>query len=289
MTLDALYRQAARATAAGTKSFYFASRFFPPPLARSAHAVYWFCRYTDDLVDECPTQEAGRRNLESWSAQLEASLAGAEPSHPVLRVFLDTVNRHSIPHEYPRDLIEGMRMDAANTRYPDFASLRLFCYRVASVVGLMMSHVIGFPAAQRDLVLARAASLGIAMQLTNILRDIGEDLNRGRIYLPSEDLARFGYTEADLGARTRNHAFRELMRFEAARARAFYNEANPGIALLAPQGRFAVRIASDVYREILHRIEVSDYDVFARRARVPAAHKYWITARHLASRAAALG
>ncbi len=289
MTLDSLYRQAAQATAAGTKSFYFASRFFPPPLARSAHAVYWFCRYTDDLVDECATPDEGRRNLESWSAQLDASLAGHEPSHPVLRVFLDTVHRHAIPHEYPRELIEGMRMDCNNTRYPDFASLRLFCYRVASVVGLMMSHVIGFPSAQRELVLARATSLGIAMQLTNILRDIGEDLDRGRIYLPDEDLARFSYTEADLRARTRNAAFRELMRFEAARARAFYEEANPGIALLAPQGRFAVRIASDVYREILARIESSDYDVFAQRARVPAARKYWITARHLASRAVALG
>jgi phytoene synthase len=289
MTLDALYRQAAQATAAGTKSFYFASRFFPPALARSAHAVYWFCRYTDDLVDECATPEEGRRNLESWSAQLEASLAGAEPSHPVLRVFLDAVNRHAIPHEYPRELIEGMRMDCNCTRYPDFASLRLFCYRVASVVGLMMSHVIGFPSAQRELVLARAASLGIAMQLTNILRDIGEDLDRGRIYLPAEDLARFSYSEADLRARTRNQAFRELMRFEAARARSFYGEANPGISLLAPQGRFAVRIASDVYREILTRIETSDYDVFARRASVPASRKYWITARHLAARAVALG
>ncbi len=288
MNLDALYRQAAQATAAGTRSFYFASRFFPPELARSAHAIYWFCRHTDDLVDECATPEQGRRGLEAWARQVESSLAGRDPEHPILRVFLDTVNRHSIHHQYPRELIEGMRMDCNNTRYPDFASLRLFCYRVASVVGLMMSHVIGFPSAQRDLVLARAASLGIAMQLTNILRDIGEDLDRGRIYLPHEDLARFSYSEVDVRARTCNRAFRELMRFEAARARSFYDEANPGIALLAPQGRFAVRIASDVYREILARIETSDYDVFARRARVPASRKYWITARHLAARAVAL-
>ncbi len=285
--LDSHYRDAARATSAGTRSFYFATRFFPRPLARSAHAVYWFCRHTDDLVDECVTVDDGRRDLEAWARDVESALAGQQPSHPVLKVFLDTVSRCSIPREYPLELIEGMRMDLEQTRYATFADLRVFCYRVASVVGLMMSHVIGFAAGNRGEVLGRAVDLGIAMQLTNILRDIGEDLDRGRIYLPQEDLDRFGYSEKSFRARLHNPAFETLMRFQAARARAFYEAARPGIGLLAPSGRFAVHIASDVYAGILTRIEASHYDVFNRRAYVPATRKYWITARRLAGRALA--
>jgi len=285
--LEPLYRDAARATAEGTRSFYFATRFFPRPLARSAHAVYWFCRHTDDLVDECATVEQGRRDLEAWARDVESALAGNAPAHPVLKVFLDTVSRCSIPREYPLELIEGMRMDLEQTRYATFADLRVFCYRVASVVGLMMSHVIGFAAEDRDEVRLRATELGIAMQLTNILRDIGEDLDRGRVYLPQEDLDRFGYSEAGLRARVRNPAFEALMRFEVARARAFYDSARTGIALLSPGGRFAVHIASDVYSGILARIEASRFDVFNRRAYVPATRKYWITALRLAGRAVA--
>ena len=156
--------------------------------------------------------------------------------------------------------------------------MRVFCYRVASVVGLMMSHVIGFEGEA----LPYAIDLGIAMQLTNILRDIGEDLDRGRIYIPADEMAQFGYSEADLHARVRNRAFEELMRFQVRRARQYYAASNPGIALLSADGRFAVRVASDVYRGILQRIEQSGYDVFDRRASVAAAQKYWITARSMA-------
>ncbi len=254
-------------------------------MARSAHAVYWFCRFTDDLVDEAPNPTQAEIDLEAWSVLLESALAGGVAAHPVLRVFLDTVERHSIPHEYPRELVNGMRMDLRITRYATFDDLRLFCYRVASVVGLMMSHVIGFDADCRDEVLARAADLGVAMQLTNILRDIGEDLRRGRVYLPQEDLLRFSVPESALLSRTGGDAFIELMRFEAARARCFYDSSQPGIALLNPSGRFAVAIASDVYRAILDRIEAARYDVFTRRAYVPPLQKYGITARHLARRA----
>lgn len=277
--LDRLYEQAAAVTARHSKSFYFATRFFPRELARSAHAVYWFCRHTDDLVDECASLEQGRRDLESWALQVEAAFRGEPASHPVLLAFLDAKRRHAIPGEYPLDLIEGMRMDLENTRYDDFTQLRVFCYRVASVVGLMMSHVIGF----RDGALPYAVDLGIAMQLTNILRDIGEDLQRGRIYLPRAEMARFGYLEDELRGQVRNAAFREMMSFQVRRARQYYEAAAPGIALLSSDGRFAVQVASDVYRGILHEIEASDYDVFAHRAYVPAARKYWITARSMAA------
>ncbi len=280
--LNDLYQQAAGVTAAGSRSFYFATRFFPDDLARAAHAVYWFCRHTDDLVDECASIEQGRRDLEEWSDAVCRALITNEASHPVIRVFIDTVSRFSIPHDYPLELIEGMRMDLAGTRYRTFGELRQFCYRVASVVGLMMSHVIGFQAPALDY----AIDLGIAMQLTNILRDVGDDLRRGRIYLPSEDLDRFGYTERDLRSHLHNDAFRRLIQSQVHRAREYYRRADPGIALLDARGRFAVKIAADVYRDILSGIESSDYQVFDRRTVVSPARKYWITTRALAAPAA---
>ncbi|MCS7025155.1 MAG: phytoene/squalene synthase family protein [Bryobacteraceae bacterium] len=276
--LAELYQEASRITAQGSKSFYFATRFFPKPLAQSAYAVYWFCRYTDDLVDEAPSSEIASQQLEHWAALVEKALREGASDHPILKLFLDAAAKHGIPAEYPLELIEGMRMDARRTRYENFQQLRLFCYRVASVVGLMMSHVIGF----RPPALEHAIDLGIAMQLTNILRDIGEDLRRDRIYLPSEEMERFGYSEGQLRSRMRNDAFLELMAFQVARARHYYDQALPGIALLNPEGRFAVKVAADVYAAILSQIEVLDYDVFERRAVVPAGIKYWLTAKSLA-------
>lgn len=273
--LEACYKQAAKATSVGSRSFYFATRFFPPRLARAAHGVYWFCRYTDDLVDECASEQQGRRDLEEWALALRSALVSGRADHPVLSVFVDTVQRCGIPHEYAFELIEGMRMDLNRTRYRSFGELRVFCYRVASVVGLMMSHVIG----HKDDALTYAVDLGIAMQLTNILRDIGEDLDRGRIYLPLDELERFNYPETYLRARVSNGEFRALMQFQVARARDYYDRAWPGIELLNSEGRFAVRMAADVYRAILGRIERADYQVFDQRAVVPAVQKYWMTIR----------
>jgi phytoene synthase len=283
-SLDHLYAQAAIATAEGSKSFYFATRFFPPELARAAHAVYWFCRYTDDVVDECNSVDQGRRDLAEWTDALRGAMDGTRPpQHSVLRVFVDTANRYRIPFDYAFDLIAGMQMDLEGTRYETFEDLRLFCYRVASVVGLMMCHVIGFEHPEyASRALPHAIDLGIAMQLTNILRDIAEDLERNRIYLPAEDMACFGYTEGDLRSKVRTQAFEELMRFEAHRARQYYERGNAGISLLHPRGRFAVKIASDVYREILARLEQPGFDVFNQRAVVPSTRKYWLTARNVA-------
>lgn len=281
--LDPLYRQAAAETAKHSKSFYFATRFFPPDLARAAHAVYWFCRYTDDLADECATLEQGKADIEEWGVALRRAEAAGSSEHPVLRVFLDTVSRYEIPLEYAYELIEGMRMDLTKFRYRNFEELRLFCYRVASVVGLMMSRVIGFEnPADRDRALPHAIDLGIAMQLTNILRDIGEDLERGRIYLPLDEIARFGYTERQMLERSRDAGFRALMHFQVDRARAYYECGNAGIGMLDRRGRFSVQIASDVYREILSRIKASDFDVFDRRAVVPTGKKYLLTMRNMA-------
>ena len=279
-SLERLYAQASQATAAGSKSFYFATRFFPADLARSAHAVYWFCRTTDDLVDECATVDQGRRDLEAWHAALGRGLAEGASEQPILRLFLDAVDRHAIPAEYAFELIEGMRMDLDGCRYRTFAELKLFCYRAASTVGLMMSHVIGFSEpAQQVRGLAHATDLGIAMQLTNILRDIGEDLGRGRLYLPEEEMQRFGVTEAGLRHGRMPDGFRELMAFQIARAGDYYRRAEPGIGLLDSRGRFAVKIAAEVYSRILRQIERNGMDTLARRAVVPAREKYWLAAR----------
>lgn len=284
--LEVLYTQAAEATAEGSKSFYFATRFFPPDLAKAAHAVYWFCRYTDDLVDECPSIEEGRRQLEDWARLLTAA-QHSDTDHPVLAVFLDTARRYQIPMQYPFDLIEGMRMDLNQTRYETFEELRVFCYRVASVVGLMMCWVIGFENPEdREKATPYAIDLGIALQLTNILRDIGEDLGRKRIYIPREDLVRFNYSEDDLLAHRRTPAFAELMKFQVARTRSYYERGNAGIPMLHQRGRFAVKVASDVYREILNRVEASNFDVFENRTVVPAARKYWLTVRNMTGPAA---
>ena len=282
--LEDLYRRAAIETATGSKSFFFATRFFPKSMAAAAYAVYWFCRYTDDLVDECSSIEQGRRDLEAWRTALSSAVkSGATAQHPVLRVFLDTVNHHEIPVDYAFELIEGMRMDLDQKSYANFSELRLFCYRVASVVGLMMCHVIGFQdLAERERALPHAVDLGIAMQLTNILRDIGEDMDRGRIYLPRDEMERFGYSDRDLRGHVNNEAFRALMTFQVKRARGYYEQGNDGIQMLSHEGRFAVKIASDVYGEILRQVETSCFDVFEHRAVVPAGRKYWLTASNLA-------
>ncbi len=277
--LNKLYGEAAEATARGSKSFYFASRFFPPALARSAHAVYWFCRTTDDIVDEASTPEQAARGIAEWEEQTRRALAGAEVESPVLTLFARACAEHAIPAEYPLELIAGVRMDLGSVLYENFEDLRLFCYRVASVVGLMMMHVIGFVGQPHR----QAIDLGIAMQLTNILRDVGEDLGRGRVYLPVEEMNRFGYTLADLRARRRDGRFASLMEYQCRRAREFYKSGEAGIPALNREGRFAVEIAAKVYAGILERIESGGYDVFDRRTVVPKAQKYWITARALAT------
>ncbi len=283
-SIDDLFLQAQKATEAGSKSFYFATRFFPKELARRAYAVYWFCRTTDDLVDEAPTREVGETGLNQWEAELRYGLRGGSVSNPILRLFLYVVKECSIPSEYPLELIEGCRMDLEQHRYATYDDLRLFCYRVASCVGLMMCHVIGFTSpALEGCGKQYAVELGIAMQLTNILRDVGTDLDLGRIYFPKEDMDRFGVSEEDLVTRKRTLSFRELMKFEAGRARSYYTSAMPGVPMLRPEGRFAVEIAAKVYSAILREIERSNYDVFERRAVVSSTEKYWITGRAIAS------
>jgi 15-cis-phytoene synthase len=277
-SLDALYAQAAEAARNGSKGFSFATRFFPVDLRRAAHAVYWFCYYTRRLASQAENPDQGRADLDRWASMVAAGLHGELARHPVLDVFLDTVDNRAIPHELPLEMIEGVRMDLDQMRYASFSQVRSHCHRVTGTVALMMTHVVGF----RGPALDYMADLGLAIELTAILRDVGEQLALGRIYLPGEDMESFGYSVADAEGHVRNDAFRKLMRFEAARARSYYQKAEPGLPLLDQRGRFAMKTAFDIYRKTLRHIEASDFDVFHRRPAVPAVERAWITARTMA-------
>jgi phytoene synthase len=277
-SLDVLYTQAAEAARAGSHGFFFATRFFPMELRRAAHAVYWFCYYTRRLASQAETPEQGRADLDRWASMVTAGLRGELARHPVLDVFLDTVDTRAIPHDLPLEMIEGVRMDLEQMRYASFSQLRSRCHRVTGTVTLMMTHLVGF----RGPALEYMADLGLAIELTAILRDVGEQLAHGRIYLPLEEMESFGYSEADAERHICNEPFQQLMRFQAERARGYYQKAEPGLQLLDDRGRFAMRTAFDIYRKTLRHIEASHFDVFHRRPAVPAVERAWITARSMA-------
>jgi 15-cis-phytoene synthase len=276
--LNTLYAQAAEITRAGSRTFALATRFCPLDLARSAHAVYWFCFYTRELARQAATLEQARADLDQWCALVTAGLRGRLAHHPVLDVFLDTLDHRGIPHDYVIDFVEGVRAGLDQTRCETFAQLRSQCYRLGSTVSMMLTHVVGF----RDPALDYIGDLGIAIELTSLLRDTGEHLSQDRIYLPLDEIESFGYSEAELRQHTRNDAFRRLMRFQIARTQEYFQKSEPGLALLNSRGRFAVKVAFDLYRKTLRRIETSDFDVFSRRPGVPAVERAWITARSMA-------
>jgi phytoene synthase len=276
--LDALYAQAAEAARLGSQGFSFVTRFFPLDLRRSAHAVYWFCYYTRRLASQAATPQQARYDLDLWASLAGAGMRGQLARHPVLDVFLDTLERHAIPRDLPLDLIEGVRMDVDRLRYDNFSQLRARCHRVTGNALQMMTHVVGF----RGPALEYMADLGLAIELTGLLRDLGEHLAQGRIYLPIDEMEAFGYAEADAQNHLYNQAFLNLMHFQADRARGYYQSAVPGLALLDPRGRFGMKAAFDMYRNTLRHIEASRFDVFHRRPAVPMVERAWITARSMA-------
>ena len=251
-----------------SKSFHFSTRFLPADKRRDIRAFYAFCRATDDMVDVLSHSESEtRRYLDAW--RHASRLSPAEQDNPVLAAWTTVRDRYNVPQRYVEELVDGCEMDLTVKRYDTWEQLRHYCYCVASTVGLISMHIIGVNNDDPRL-FARseqaAIDLGVALQLTNILRDVGEDLQRGRIYLPREDMARFDYTEADLRQGTVDARFRALMQFEIARARNLYAQSLPAIAALKPDGRLAVTAAAVLYRGILDKIEQNDYNVFTRRA-----------------------
>ncbi len=264
--LDRAYAHCDEVTAAHSRSFYVATGLLPSEKRRAVRALYAFCRVSDNIVD-C-SEDGIEEALVAWR-QRAMSL---EPPHDDLAAvaWADTRLRYRIPHRYAEQLIAGVARDLCQTRYDTFEELAAYAYGVASTVGLMSMHIIGFASAEA---ISYAIKLGVALQITNILRDVGEDWRAGRVYLPQEELVAYDLTEGELAAGRVDDRWRAFMRFQIARNRRLYAEAQPGVALLSRDGRFAVAAASDLYRAILNDIEAHDYDVFTRRAHVSALGK----------------
>ncbi len=269
------------------KTFYFASHALPREKRMAAYAVYAFCRYADNIVDGADSSGDTHRSvvrLNGLRDQLRYVYTYSPLMNPKLMAFRDTVTRYRIPMEYFQDLLRGLEMDLTQKRYETFDELHEYCYCVASVVGLIMAMIFGV---KDEKALSYAIDLGTAMQLTNILRDIGEDYRMGRMYIPREDLHRFRCTEWQIQNSIIDDSFRAMMRFQVARARAYYLRAASGIPMLSNDGsRFCVRLMSRTYARILDIIERNGYDVFSTRAFVPLASKCWIALRSLAGREA---
>jgi phytoene synthase len=249
------------------KTFYFASHVLPEQKRADAYAVYAFCRYVDDKIDLAPDEAARTKAIAQLGELLRAAYVGdaAVPAQFAalswLTAFRETIRRRAIPANYFEDLIKGVEMDLGRVRIKDWLELDKYCYHVASVVGLIMVHVLTEPAPE---LLRPARDLGTAMQLTNILRDIGEDWQRDRVYLPADELERHGLGDADLASQRCDESFRALMRMQ-------------GILGLPDDGsRYCARLMSTVYGAILDEIERADYRVFDRRVRVSLPRKLWL-------------
>jgi phytoene synthase len=261
-------------------TFYFASHVLPAQKRSDAYAVYAFCRYVDDQIDLAPDETARLRALADLDHLLHAAYLPGDDAEsftsslPWLRAFRETVRRRAIPARYFEDLLAGVEMDRGRVRIADWDELDRYCYHVAAVVGLIMVHVLTEPAPE---LLKPARDLGTAMQLTNILRDIEEDWQRDRLYLPATELEKFGLTEDDIAQHRTGDSFQALMRFEIGRARAFYSYADVGIAALPNDGsRFCARLMSTIYGAILDEIERAGYRIYHGRVRVSFYRKLWL-------------
>ncbi len=258
-------------------NFYHAFRVLPADQRRAMCALYAFMRWTDDIADG-PGDPADKSvQLDLWRSQLHQALHGdnLHPLHPALR---HTIHTYGVPPRYLEDVLDGVCMDLQTVRYATFKELYGYCYRVASAVGLACIHIWGF---RGEKALQQAESAGIALQLTNILRDLGEDYARGRIYLPGEDLERFQYSEDCLGQRLLDERFHDLMRFQVERAQGYYESAEPLVRALRPAGRAVFLVILRTYRGLLRAIVQRDYDVFSERVRLSRLYKLWLAATAL--------
>jgi phytoene synthase len=263
-TLAASYAACETIARRAASNFYPMFRFLPAPQRRAMCAIYAFMRIADDIGDEPGVVDTKREQLQHWREGLRLALAGAG-DHAIHPALADTLRRFAIPAKYLEGALDGVEMDLSPAHYATFVELQNYCYHVASVVGLACIHIWGFHGERAE---EYAINAGIAFQLTNILRDLGEDAARGRIYLPSEDLERFGYGAEQLRQSVRDERFRELMRFQIARAREFYEAAWPLVPLLQPAGRTVFLAMARTYRALLDEMERRDYDVFSKRVRV---------------------
>ena len=277
LSLAESYELCRKIQKAHSRTYYFSTRLFPAEVRPRVHALYAFMRYADEIVDtphDLPL-DAQLSVLEEFEAETMAAVCGEQVPNPVLRAYADTVLACGIEPETITAFMESMKMDTRVFRYQTFSDLEEYTYGSAAVVGLMMCRVVGVAEGKAD---THAEALGVAMQLSNFLRDVGEDWRRGRVYLPLEDLAHFGYTERDLALGVVDERFVALMRFEIDRARRLYEVADGGMGYIPRGRRFPVLVARKLYAAILDRIEAQRYDVFSRRAQVSRPAKLLVAA-----------
>jgi phytoene synthase len=253
-------------------NFYLSFLTLPPPKREAIETIYTFCRVTDDIVDDATDDGIKKERLMVWNAELVKAMQG-ESRMPILNRLTRIMRRFNIPVHHVQDLLRGMEMDLTKKRYETFEELEVYCYRAASTVGLMCAEVFGYT---NERTKDYAINLGIALQLTNILRDLKQDGKHGRIYIPLEDLRRFGYTEEELLQGVVNDSYRALMAFECNRAHQYYRKAKAALAEEDKVLFTAARIMGNIYYLLLRRIEHSGYDVFTRRIRVSTAIKVLI-------------
>lgn len=259
------------------KNFYYSFLTLTPERKAAMCAIYAFMRYSDDVSDEAAEDTTKTIQMQEWRQALDRAFAGDYGDSLILPAFHETVLRYHIPSSYFHDLIDGTEMDLTKTRYATWDELHQYCYRVASIVGFVCIHVWGFEE-QDGRAMQYAEACGLAFQLTNILRDIKEDADRDRIYLPQEDLQKFGVTEQELKQGELTDRFRALMQFEAERAKEFYRQAHELFPLISKAGRPTLSIMLNIYRGILDSIEGHNYDVYSQRARVSTVKKLGIVA-----------
>ena len=259
-------------TAKSGSSFYASFRFLTPERRRAMTALYAFCREVDDVVDECSDENVARITLAWWRGQVQEIYTGT-PSHPVCLALTPVVQQYKLPQEHLLEIIDGMEMDLNRHSYDDFKSLQLYCYRVASVVGLLAAEIFGYTDRKT---LKYAHDLGIAFQLTNIIRDVGEDARRGRIYLPLDELAQFSVHTNDILAGQETPEFLRLMAFQIERAQRYYLQA---FDLLPKADRKAQRVGlimAAIYRAVLDEIVASGCHVLKERVSLTPRYKLWL-------------
>ena len=260
-------------------SFYYSFLFLPPKERQAITALYAFCREVDDVVDECSDSSIAQTTLNWWRTEVENAFNGTA-QHPVTRALTTSISNFDLSKDHFHELIAGMEMDLLQSRYQNFNELQRYCYRAASVVGLLSASIFGYNNKETE---AYAIDLGTAFQLTNIIRDVGEDARRGRIYLPADEMQRFGVSEQDILQGRQTQEFIQLMAYQADRAMDYYNKA---FSKLPDNDRCRQRpglIMSAIYKQLLERLQVTQFPVFSKRTSLTPVKKLWIawrTARH---------
>jgi len=261
------YKHAEKITAEHSKSFHFASGLLPEEKRSAVRALYAFCRTVDDIVDESMDDERESR-LDYWRGMIEHG--SFVENDLVAAAWADTLTRYHIPRHYALQLIDGVNRDITQSRYQTFDELATYCYGVASTVGLMSMYIVGFKSNEA---VPYAIKLGVALQMTNILRDVGEDYQNGRLYLPREELAFYGIREQDIADGRITDNWRQFMKFQIERTGQLYEESWEGVKMIEHEGQLAIGAASIFYQGILDQIEKNDYDVFTKRANLSAMGK----------------